>query len=86
MLVHALVVVFMVGEHTQSGEKVVSDSVKVKVVPHIDTAYQNVLHLAEDCLLHLLVGISRTNDFFLAEQVENAVAAGLHLRCFAQVL
>jgi hypothetical protein len=33
-----------------------------------------------------LVGISRTSDFFLAEQVENAVAAGLHLRCFAQVL
>jgi hypothetical protein len=33
-----------------------------------------------------LVGISRTNDFFLAEQVENAVAAGLHLRCFTQVL
>ena len=76
----------MVWEHTQSGEKVVSDSVKVKVVPNIDTAYQTVLHLAEDCLLHLLVGISRTNYLFLPEQVENAVAARLNLRCFAQVL
>ena len=75
----------MVGEDTHSWEEIISYSVKIKVVPYINTANDDVLHFFKDCFFNFLIGISWTNNFLGFEHVKYAIAVGLYLGSFTEV-
>lgn len=86
-MIHTLIVFFVVGEDTHPGEKEVPNSVQVKIIPNVDAAQNDVLHLHKHGLFNLLVRIRRPSFRLVFEKSKETISALISLLIsFAQVL